>query len=88
MCKGVPGPSYSPGRRQDKHSGKNGPSFDPPSPVRDEETGSEGQREFVFMEIGFDSKTVRSFYLYCIAFFESAVSRKWNIKAEKCQKVL
>lgn len=56
--------------------------------MREEETGSEGQREFVFMEIGFDSKTVRSFYFYCIAFFESAVSRKWNIKAEKCQKVL
>lgn len=56
--------------------------------MREEETGSEGQREFVFMEIGFGSKTVRSFYFYCIAFFESAVSREWNIKAEKCQKVL
>lgn len=56
--------------------------------MREEETGSEGQREFVFMEIGFGSKTVRSFCFYCIAFFESAVSREWNMKTEKCQKVL
>ena len=60
------------------------PSLGPPGPAKAEEAGPEGA-DSLYGD-GIRSRHSQVFVLDCVAFFENAFSRKWNIKAKKCHK--